>query len=138
MCRYTHVESDKNGFSILRFSVFFQRFGPNKEYKNVKIIVIVESHGPKLLRGDLSGFGNGFFLGGGVVVGGSENRMESPNTRIKSKCTNVTKRGDTESPKACTRLKSCESLYTCSCAPFYRKTRGLLHSETTLESREYF
>jgi hypothetical protein len=66
MGRYTHVESDKNGFSILRFSVFFQRFGPNKEYKNVKIIVIVESHSPKLLRGDLSGFGNGFLgLGGG-------------------------------------------------------------------------
>jgi hypothetical protein len=34
-------------------------------------------------------------------------------------------------------LKSCESLYTCPCAPFYRETKGLLHSETTLESREY-
>jgi hypothetical protein len=45
--------------------------------------------------------------------------------------------GDKESPKACTRLKSCESLYTCPRAPFYRETKGLLHSEITLESKEY-
>jgi hypothetical protein len=37
--------------------------------------------------------------------------------------------GDKESPKACTRLKSCESLYTCPRAPFYRETKGLLHSK---------
>jgi hypothetical protein len=43
--------------------------------------------------------------------------------------------GDKEPPKACILLKSCESLYTCSGAPFYRKTNGLLHSEITLESR---
>jgi hypothetical protein len=73
----------------------------------------------------------------GANVRGSKNRMESPNTRIKSKCMKVTKRGDAESPKACTRLKSCESLYKCPCAPFYRETKRLLHSETTLESREY-
>jgi hypothetical protein len=42
--------------------------------------------------------------------------------------------GDKESPKVCSRLKSCESLYTCPCAP---KTKGLLHSGNTLESREY-
>jgi hypothetical protein len=47
------------------------------------------------------------------------------------------RRGDKESPKACTRLKSCESLYTCPRAPFYRETKGLLHSEITLKSREY-
>jgi hypothetical protein len=47
------------------------------------------------------------------------------------------RRGDKESLKACTRLKSCESLYTCPRAPFYRETKGLLHSEITLESREY-
>jgi hypothetical protein len=40
--------------------------------------------------------------------------------------------GDKESPKACTRLRSCASLYTCPWIPFYRKIRGLLHSETTL------
>jgi hypothetical protein len=46
-------------------------------------------------------------------------------------------RGDKESQKACTRLKSCESLYTCPHAPFYRKTKRLLHSENALKSREY-
>jgi hypothetical protein len=46
-------------------------------------------------------------------------------------------RGDKESPKTCTHLKSCESLYTCPRAPFYGKTKGLLHSENTLQSREY-
>jgi hypothetical protein len=47
------------------------------------------------------------------------------------------RQGDKKSPKACTRLKSYEPLYTCPCAPFYRKTKGLLHSENTLESKEY-
>jgi hypothetical protein len=28
-------------------------------------------------------------------------------------------------------------LYTCPHAPFYRETNGLLHSECTLESKEY-
>jgi hypothetical protein len=68
---------------------------------------------------------------------GSENRMGSPNIRVRNKCTKVMKRGDRESPKACTRLKSCESLYTCPRAPFYRETKGLLHFEITLKSREY-
>jgi hypothetical protein len=31
--------------------------------------------------------------------------------------------GDKESPKACTRLKSCESLYTCPHAPFIGRRR---------------
>jgi hypothetical protein len=47
------------------------------------------------------------------------------------------RQGDKESPKARTHLKSCEPLYTCPCAPFYRKTKGLLHSENILESKEY-
>jgi hypothetical protein len=46
-------------------------------------------------------------------------------------------RGDKESPNICFRLKSCESLYTCPRAPFYRETNGLLHSEITLEFGEY-
>jgi hypothetical protein len=46
-------------------------------------------------------------------------------------------RGDKESPKDCSCLKSCESFYTCPRAPFYRETKGLLHSESTLESKEY-
>jgi hypothetical protein len=28
-------------------------------------------------------------------------------------------------------------LYTCPHAPFYREMKGLLHSESTLESKEY-
>jgi hypothetical protein len=58
--------------------------------------------------------------------GGSENRMESPNTRFRNDHTKVAeKEGDKESPKACTRLKSCESLYTCPRAPFIRRRRDL-------------
>jgi hypothetical protein len=45
--------------------------------------------------------------------------------------------GDKESPKDCSHLKSCESFYTCPHAPFYRETKGLLHSENTLELKEY-
>jgi hypothetical protein len=70
--------------------------------------------------------------------------MESPNTRITNKShererTCHEKRGDKESLnlEACTHLKSCESLYTCPHAPFYRKTKGLLHSDNTLELKEY-
>jgi hypothetical protein len=44
------------------------------------------------------------------------------------------RQGDKKSPKICTRLKSCEPLYSCPCAPFYRVTKGLLHSENTLKS----
>jgi hypothetical protein len=29
------------------------------------------------------------------------------------------------------------SFYTCPHAPFYKETKGLLHSESTLESKEY-
>jgi hypothetical protein len=53
------------------------------------------------------------------------------------KCTIHERRGDKESLKACPRIKCCESLYTCPRAPFYRETKGLLHSENTLESMEY-
>jgi hypothetical protein len=45
--------------------------------------------------------------------------------------------GDKESPKNCSSLKSCESFYTCPHTPFYRETKGLLHSENTLELKEY-
>jgi hypothetical protein len=66
--------------------------------------------------------------------------MKSPNTRERN--TNTVKyaddaRGDKESPKDCSSLKSCVSFYTCPRAPFYRETKGLLHSEITLESKEY-
>jgi hypothetical protein len=45
--------------------------------------------------------------------------------------------GDKESPKACMLLKSCEPLYMCPLASFYRETKELLHSEITLGYKEY-
>jgi hypothetical protein len=33
--------------------------------------------------------------------------------------------------------KDCESIYTCPRAPFHKETKGLLHSENTLELKEY-
>jgi hypothetical protein len=46
-------------------------------------------------------------------------------------------KGDKESPKDCSSFKGCESFYTCPRAPFYRETKGLLHSKNTLELKEY-
>jgi hypothetical protein len=70
------------------------------------------------------------------ILGGSENRMKSTNTSQEQK-SQEPRKGDKESPKACTHFKSCESFYTCPHAPFYRETKGLLHSENTIESKEY-
>jgi hypothetical protein len=61
-------------------------------------------------------------------------RGEYVNVQVRN---TVDERGDKESPKDCSCIKSCESLYTCPRAPFYRETKGLLHSENTLESKEY-
>jgi hypothetical protein len=66
--------------------------------------------------------------------------MRSPNTKERNANTfkyTDDARGDKESPKDCSSLKSCESLYTCPRAPFYREKKGLLHSENALESKEY-
>jgi hypothetical protein len=49
----------------------------------------------------------------------------------------VDESADKEYPKDCSCIKSCESLYTCPRAPFYREMKGLLHSENTPESKEY-
>jgi hypothetical protein len=64
----------------------------------------------------------------GDNVGGSQIRLESPNTRVTNKnheqeCTRHEEWGDKESPKACARLKCCESLYTCPHAPFIGRRR---------------
>jgi hypothetical protein len=78
----------------------------------------------------------------GYVLGVSENPDKIPEHR-RREYTNVQvwnivhERGDKESPKDCSCIKSCESLYTCPRVPFYRETKGLLHSENTLESKEY-
>jgi hypothetical protein len=66
--------------------------------------------------------------------------MRSPNTRewtVNAFKYSDDERGDKESPKDCSSLKSCESFYTCPGGPFYRETKGLLHSENTLELKEY-
>jgi hypothetical protein len=36
-----------------------------------------------------------------------------------------------------TSSKKSESIYTCPCAPFYRETKGLLHTDNTLGLGEY-
>jgi hypothetical protein len=71
------------------------------------------------------------------MLGESENWMGSPNTRHKNECTKVEVSEGTRNPRVCFLLKSCESLYTCPLAPFYTETKGLLHFEITLESKEY-
>jgi hypothetical protein len=68
-------------------------------------------------------------------------RMRSPNTREITMNTfkySDDARGDKESPKDCSHLKSCESFYTCPRAPFYRETKGLLHSENTPRTKGIF
>jgi hypothetical protein len=49
------------------------------------------------------------------------------------------RKGDKESPKvnkSILALKVVNPLYTCPRTPFYRETKGLLHSENALESKE--
>jgi hypothetical protein len=67
------------------------------------------------------------------MLGVSENSdgiPEHKNARIKNTeyanvqaWNSIHERGDKESPKDCSCLKSCESLYTCRRAPFYRETK---------------
>jgi hypothetical protein len=72
------------------------------------------------------------------VVGGVRKLEGIPkHESYETTCAIHERHGDKESPKVCTRFKSCESLYTCPRAPFYRETKRLLHSEITLESKEY-
>jgi hypothetical protein len=78
--------------------------------------------------------------GGRQCWGYPKFRMRSPTTRewdVNTFKYTDDARGDKESPKDCSCLKSCESFYTCPRTPFYRETKGLLHSESTLESKEY-
>jgi hypothetical protein len=71
-------------------------------------------------------------------VGGSEKSEGGPKHKnYEVKCAIYERQGDKESPKVRTHLKSCEPLYTCPRAPFYRETKGLLHFENTLEYKEY-
>jgi hypothetical protein len=77
----------------------------------------------------------------GATVGGCPGapNTEVPECRICEHLVwNAIHEGDKKSPKNCSRLKSCESLYTCPRAPFYREAKGLLYFENTLESKEYY
>jgi hypothetical protein len=76
-----------------------------------------------------------------LYVGGYPKiRMRSLNTREEKANTfkySDDARGDKESPKDYSILKSSESFYMCPRAPFYRETKGLLHYENTLELKKY-
>jgi hypothetical protein len=66
--------------------------------------------------------------------------MRPPNTRRRKASTfkyTDDARGDKESPKDCSNIKSCDRAYTCPRAPFYREMKGHLHSKSTFESMEY-
>jgi hypothetical protein len=58
-----------------------------------------------------------------IIVGGSEKSVGVPEHKIELAIRE--RQGDKESPKDSSRLKSCEPLYTCPCAPFYREMKGL-------------
>jgi hypothetical protein len=72
------------------------------------------------------------------MLGCPKIRMKPPNTswwRVKTfKYTDDT-RGDKESPKDWSNLKSCESFYTCPRAPFYRETKRLYITKVPSDSR---
>jgi hypothetical protein len=67
--------------------------------------------------------------------------MEPPNTykkELKNAYEKKLKNSETRNLwKPVFLLKSCEPLYTCTPAPFYKKTNGLLHYDITLGSKEY-
>jgi hypothetical protein len=89
-------------------------------------------------RGQIQCTNNSLDLYSCRVLGVKKKTVGVPEHKIyEVQCAIHERQGDKESPKVCTRLKSCEPLYTCPCAPFYRETNGLLHSDNTLESREY-
>jgi hypothetical protein len=69
-------------------------------------------------------------------VGIPEHERERDRTVNTFKDSGNTK-GDQESPTSGTDFQSNESIYTCPHTPFYRETKGLLHSENTLALKEY-
>jgi hypothetical protein len=94
---------------------------------------------PMLTRTKYQEWSLGDCWGGGVVTENSDKipeyeRRIKANVRVKA---GDDARGDKRSPKNCSYFKSCESFYMCHRAPFYRETEGLLHSDITLELKEY-
>jgi hypothetical protein len=78
-----------------------------------------------------------------ILLGGNRKSGSDPRTQERRRWANVQVkaasdvREDKEPSKDYSYLKSCESSYTCPHAPFYRETEGLLHSDNTLELKEY-
>jgi hypothetical protein len=62
------------------------------------------------------------------MLGGSERSDRIPKHMVLEQESQELRKGDKESPKARTCLKSCEHLYTCPRTPFYRETNGLFTS----------
>jgi hypothetical protein len=76
-----------------------------------------------------------------TVLGVSENLDQIPEhereyTENRNKCSGATER-DGVLPAECSSFQRCSSIYTCPQNPIYRETKGLLHSENTLELEEY-
>jgi hypothetical protein len=76
-----------------------------------------------------------------VLGGYPKNSDGSSNTREREFLTRSStplECGETVIPSVdCTSSQKSESVYTCPRAPFYRETKGLLHTENTLSLREY-
>jgi hypothetical protein len=89
-----------------------------------------------ILKGDSN---NGYFHGvASGSVGGSENRRESPNTRVADKCTQVTKDRKTKNLRKPVLASKVMNPFTRARAPpFIGRRRDFLHPENTLESKEY-
>jgi hypothetical protein len=75
-----------------------------------------------------------------LLGGYLKNSYDSPNTREKVLSTfkhKVRALRDGDSLSRLHKSQKSESVYTCPRTPFYREMKGLLHSQNTLELREY-
>jgi hypothetical protein len=78
-----------------------------------------------------------------LMLGGyPKNLVGTPNTRERERVLITFKHRvralrDNSSPGRLHKFQRSESIYTCPRAPFYRETKGLLHSQNALELKEY-
>jgi hypothetical protein len=72
------------------------------------------------------------------MLGGFENRMGGPNTRFPNEHKKARKSEGTRFPRKSVSASKVVNPFTRALEPpFYRETKGLLHSEITLEFKEY-
>jgi hypothetical protein len=74
------------------------------------------------------------------MFGGPKNRIESPNTRTQEQWNQTCNSRKNMRQKISKRLLSPQKLWIplhVPSRPFYRETKGLLHTENTLEYKEY-